>query len=211
MACSDELHIGAGDAGRGEERLQRGKFATAGRQEQSIDLLARFDRIGDLLHRARHGRGTASREAGTHRGTATARGNSLGEGRLGNAAIGCLWHKHREVPLPARQGEGNNARHIAAREEAQEIDAIARDFLITRKGDHGDAGAARHLGGAPDFLGEERADDQFGTILNGALGGKPGTIGRASGILRHQRNTLIVEIEQGKFGGLFERLGYVPR
>ena len=60
---------------------------------------------------------------------------------------------------------------------------------------------------AGDLACEERADDQLGAVLDRTLRGCARAVRRALGVLRHERNRRIVEIEQRKLGSLLQRLG----
>ena len=150
-------------------------------------------------------------EARAHRSLPAARRHRPGESGFGDAAVSRLRNQFGEITLSPRHGESDDARHVAAGEEAQEIHAVAGDLLIAGEGDHRHAALARDRRGARHFRGEQRADDQLGAVLQCALRGKPRAVWRAPGVLGDQRHIGVVEVEQRQLGCLLQRLGHRRR
>ena len=208
LAGADELHVvrWSRRPRRAAARATGRSSRPAGRNSASTlcpDLTALATwRTGRAWRRHRRaGRSPAPKPARRRRETA------LANGALGDPAIGRLRDELGEITLALRQGERDDARHVASGEEAQQINAVARDLLVAGKGDHRHAALARdRRGGRPPparIAGPMISSAPSCSALSAA---RARAVRRALGVLRNERDVGIVEIEQRNWAACLSAL-----
>lgn len=113
-------------------------------------------------------------------------------------SIGVLRNERREIRAAMSRGVANDALHLVFRLEAQKIDAITAHAAIGRKTDDRHAAVACDGRNGRDRLREQRANDDFRTLIQKLAGRIGGSLGRGSFIARYQHNVRIVGIKQRK-------------
>ena len=121
-------------------------------------------------------------------------------------AIGVVRHQRGKRSFSTRNGEVDDAPHVALRQEAQEVDAARRHAGVGGKRDHRNAARAGDLADGAHGLREQRADDDLGALVERLLRAGLRGLRHAGVVFDQQLDVRILEFVERHFRRVLHRL-----